>query len=187
MAKAARPLQRYVAFLRAINVGGRTIRMEELRRIVAAAGMTDVETFIASGNVIFTTPDKSPSAVEERLEAAFASGLGYAVPTFVRSIEELHQVAEAELFPDVAAGPDRLTVYVIFLKSAPGPVARKEVMAFNTDTDELAIRGREIFWRCHGNMLESPFSGARLERTGTGLATMRNRNTIVRLARKYSR
>jgi uncharacterized protein (DUF1697 family) len=187
MARAARPLHRYVAFLRAINVGGRTIRMEELRRIVAAAGMTDVETFIASGNVIFTTPETDAAAVEHRLEAAFASDIGYAVPTFARSIEELHQVAEAEPFPAVAPGPDRVTVYVIFLKTAPGPAARKAVMAFKTDTDELAIRGREIFWRCHGNMLESPFSGTRLERTGTGLATMRNRNTIVRLARKYSR
>ncbi len=46
-------MPRYVAFLRAVNVGGRIVKMDELRRLFAGAGFADVETFIASGNVIF--------------------------------------------------------------------------------------------------------------------------------------
>ena len=52
-------MPRYVAFLRAINVGGHIVKMDQLRKLFTQLGLTDVETFIASGNVLFTSPSKS--------------------------------------------------------------------------------------------------------------------------------
>ena len=65
-------MPRYVAFLRAVNVGGRIVKMDELRRPFAAAGFADVETFIASGNVIFDTTAKPGAGAggEDRERAA---------------------------------------------------------------------------------------------------------------------
>ena len=67
-------MPRYVAFLRAVNVGGRIVKMDALRGHFAAAGFANVETFIASGNVIFDTRAKAGPALEAKIEAALEEG-----------------------------------------------------------------------------------------------------------------
>ena len=89
-------MPRYVAFLRAVNVGGRVVKMDELRRHFADAGFTGVETFIASGNVIFDTTAKPGPALEARIEGALKKALGYDVPTFVRSLADVVTAAERQ-------------------------------------------------------------------------------------------
>ena len=59
-------MPRYVAFLRAVNVGGRLVKMDELRGLFGEAGLRDVETFIASGNVIFSTTATATAALEQK-------------------------------------------------------------------------------------------------------------------------
>src|SRR5947209_3109353 len=88
---------RYVAFLRAINVGGRTVTMERLRALFDSLKLRRVETFIASGNVIFDASG-APEALERRIERRLEQALGYEVGTFVRSVEELAAVAAHEPF-----------------------------------------------------------------------------------------
>ena len=75
----------YIAFLRAINVGGRTVKMDRLRGLFEHLGYADVETFIASGNVIFQSPAEDTRALEQQIEAHLAASLGYEVATFVRT------------------------------------------------------------------------------------------------------
>src|SRR5438309_5629838 len=87
-----RRVPRYIAFLRAINVGGRVIKMEELRRVFAAAGLTNVESFIASGNVLFDTRVTSEEALRKKVEVALAHELGYRVDTFLRKPEEVKRI-----------------------------------------------------------------------------------------------
>ena len=178
-------MPRYVAFLRAINVGGHVVRMEQLRRLFTALGFSEVETFIASGNVIFVSASTDVRALERKIEAHLEQSLGYVVATFVRSLEELSAIARYQPFGSEASGGEKLTTYIIFLAEPLKAVARKQVLAFSRDGDELAVKGREIYWRRRGNMLDSPFTGAQLERTSAEAATMRNRNTVVRLAAKY--
>src|SRR5512140_195973 len=91
-------MNRKIAFLRAINVGGHVVKMDALRAIFSSLGFTDVETFIASGNVVFSA-NGSDSALETKIETALEKELGYAVATFVRSIDELGTIAARELFP----------------------------------------------------------------------------------------
>src|SRR5205814_3611258 len=77
------PMPRYVAFLRAINVGGHIVKMDDLRRQFEKLGFTDVQTFIASGNVIFTSPSKDGKALERRIEERLEKAIRYEVRTCV--------------------------------------------------------------------------------------------------------
>ena len=82
-------MPRYIAFLRAINVGGHTVKMDALRELFEALGFEQVETFIASGNVIFETTETDTAALERRIETHLQAALGYAVATFLRSDAEV--------------------------------------------------------------------------------------------------
>lgn len=178
-------MTRYVAFLRAINVGGRTVRMAELRAHVSAAGFADVETFIASGNVIFRATTADTAALGRRIEAALQRALGYAVPAFVRSMDEIRGIAAHRPFDRVPSSRADGTVYVILMAKPPARAAARKLLAASTDDDVFAVRGREIYWLRRGSLLESPFTAAQWERIIGGPATARNRNTIVRLAARY--
>src|ERR1700694_4608695 len=93
-------MPKYVAFLRAINVGGHTVKMDHLRNLFEAMGFSNVETFIASGNVIFDSKSRSTKTLEIKIERSLETNLGYKVATFIRSISELVAVARYKPFHD---------------------------------------------------------------------------------------
>src|SRR5687768_4657369 len=112
-------MPRYIAFLRAINVGGHTVKMDRLRQLFEELGFANVETFIASGNVIFETRSTKMPALEKKIERHLHAALGYEVTTFIRTPAELTAVAALQPFaPGDLAAPDH-TAYVIFLAAAP--------------------------------------------------------------------
>src|SRR3712207_1799666 len=92
---------RRIAFLRAINVGGRRVKMPDLKRAFEDAGFKDVETFIASGNVGFTGGGADLRKLERKIERALKSSLGFEVATFVRSISDLDKLTKAKPFPQL--------------------------------------------------------------------------------------
>jgi uncharacterized protein (DUF1697 family) len=179
-------MPRYVAFLRAINVGGHTVKMGQLRELFVGLGFTDVETFIASGNVIFTSPARKAATLEQKIEKLLEEKLGYAVRTFIRSTAELaavanHQPFDAEELTNPANG-----LYIAFLSQVPSEEASRKVMLCRTPTDDFHMFGRELYWLCRTMMSDSRFSGARLEQTLGMAATFRNATTVRKLATKYS-
>jgi uncharacterized protein (DUF1697 family) len=176
---------RHVAFLRAINVGGRTVRMEALRRLFEEMGFTNVETFIASGNVIFDAPVPRGDGLERRIEQALREALGYEVATFVRTPAELADVVRHEPF-DAADVEAARALYVLFLKAPLGDAARQALAALRTETDDFHSHGREAYWLVRTPMSESKVTGARLERALGGPATARNVTTVRKLAAKYA-
>jgi uncharacterized protein (DUF1697 family) len=175
-----------VAFLRAINVGGRTVTMEALRRQFETMGLDDVETFIASGNVIFSAPrSASLPALERRIEKQLQASLGYEVKTFLRTSDEVAAIAGYRPFK-ASQLRDARSLNVAFLGAPLDPAAVKLLMAMRTPIDEFHLNGREMYWLCRGLQSESTFSNARFEKATAGRATFRGLNTIVRLAKKYS-
>lgn len=173
-----------MAFLRAVNVGGRVVKMEALRKVFESMRFANVATFIASGNVVFDSSSSAASnlehAIEERLQKAF----GYQVATFLRSVADLTEVARHRTFKTVEAEAGS-SLYIIFLRDEPDSEAKRKVAAFSTDTDKLCVKGREVYWLCRTNLQESRFSGAALEKTLRGPATMRNATTVRRIVAKY--
>jgi uncharacterized protein (DUF1697 family) len=170
---------RYIAFLRAINVGGHVVKMDHLRALFESIPLADVSTFIASGNVIFHS--KKPAApLEAAIEKKLRSALGYEVAAMIRTPDELAGMVEhVEANELDAAG---LTLYVGLLKTAPSAASVRAVCGLSNDVDLLSIRGREVYWQCRRNLLDSTLSGAKLEKLCAGAATFRNFNTVRRLA-----
>lgn len=176
-------MAQYVAFLRAINVGGRTVKMTKLREIFDSLGFTDVGTFIASGNVIFKSRSANTGALERKIEKALEDSLGFDVAALVRSTTELATIAGFDAF--AGSGTPTSTLYVGLLKSAPDDAAREKVRALSTPNDEFRVEGRELYWLCHTRMMQSIASGALLEKTAGTRATFRNANTLRKLAARY--
>ena len=174
-----------VVFLRAINVGGRNIKMEQLRQIFESMGFSKVETFIASGNVMFDSKSKSTKALEGKIERALEDALGYKVTTFIRSIAELAAVARYKPFHD--CDQDGNVLYIGFVADNPGEKSRHRLQSFTTKVDDFHIYGREVYWLCRKNLGESDFpGGAKFEKTLGMPVTLRNSNTVVKIALKYS-
>jgi uncharacterized protein (DUF1697 family) len=172
-------MTRYVAFLRAINVGGRTVKMDRLKQLFEGAGFKDVRTFIASGNVIFHSPSKSIGAVERKIENHLQKALGYGVTTFVRTDADLKRIAEYDAFGATDGSP---TIYVAFLHSEPGKEPGKKLMTFRSRIDDFHIHKSEIYWLCRKTISVSEFSPALLEKTLGMPATLRNSTTVRKLA-----
>jgi uncharacterized protein (DUF1697 family) len=175
-------MARYVAFLRGINVGGHKVEMGELRRLFEALDLDDVATFIASGNVIFESR-AAAGPLTKRIEKHLREALGYDVPTFLRTDAEVARIAEHEPFSDLEDGG---TSYVAFLDRRPPASARRAVAALSNDVDHLAVRDREVYWHIRGRLMDSTLGTAGLEKAlGSVRTTLRNVNTVRRLAAKY--
>ena len=175
---------KYCCFLRAINVGGRVVKMDVLRKQFEALGFDSVSTFIASGNVIFETRDGSPDALELRIEERLQKALGFRVATLLRSGAEVTKLAAGcgKYAAEIEAGA---VLYVIFTRNAPRPEARRKLLALNNEVDELTLYGRDILWLCRRYLGETKLPPAAVEKTSAVEATVRNATTVTKIAAKY--
>jgi uncharacterized protein (DUF1697 family) len=172
----------YIAFLRAVNVGGRIVKMTELKAIFQTLGLSEVSTFIASGNVIFSASGTA-ARLEAKIERGLETTLKYAVPTMLRSAAEVAGAAEYEAFSPAALGGASL--YVGFMKHDASTSAIKAARSLQTDIDELQVHGREVYWLARKNISEATITGAGIEKALQTPVTFRNINTVRRLAAKY--
>lgn len=173
---------RYVALLRAINVGGRTVTMDRLRAVFASLGFTDVETVIASGNVLFATGPRSPASLERTIEAALADTLGYPVETFLRTRAELEAVLAVDALAQMAPAQDDAALSVTFLRTPPPSDAVAALLALRNEVDDFLVHGREVFWLRTTRRAPSRITGPQFERALRQPGTARNITTVRRLA-----
>jgi uncharacterized protein (DUF1697 family) len=178
-------MDRYVAFLRGMNLGNRRIKNEELRRHFEAMGFEAVATFRASGNVIFSTPKwEAEAKLATRVEAELDERLGYDVPVFLRSAAELAAVAAREPFDAGAVAKSKGKLQVSFLKKKPAAAAKKKALALATDEDLLAIEGRELYWLPSGGISESDLDLKAIDAV-LGAGTTRTMGTVKQIAAKH--
>jgi uncharacterized protein (DUF1697 family) len=176
-------MTKYIAFLRAINVGGHTVKMDALRQLFESLGFADVETFIASGNVIFETKAGNTKALEKKVEACLKESLGYEVATFIRTDAEVAEIAKYKPFPqsqlDAAAA-----LNVGFLADPLDDAAKQKLMSLKTDIDDFHVHGREIYWLCKKKQSDSKISNVVMEKALGVKSTLRGVNTVNKLAEK---
>jgi uncharacterized protein (DUF1697 family) len=178
-------MNRYVAFLRGMNLGNRRIKNEELRTHFEAMGLEEVATFRASGNVIFATPKREAEAkLAGRVEAELDERLGYGVPVFLRSADEIAAIAAQKPFPAAKVKKSKGKLQVSLLKKKPNAAAKKKVLALASDEDLLVIEGRELYWLPSGGLLESDLDLKAIEKL-VGSDTRRTMGTIEQIAAKY--
>src|SRR5215471_1898637 len=168
-------MPRLIAFLRAINVGGHVVTMAKLRKEFEAVGLEDVETFIASGNVIFTSRSRDLAVLEKKIESRLRASLGYEVATFVRTAEEVAALADYKPFgaAQLASASERGAFCVGFLDKPLDKAAVRGLMAFKSDIDDFHTKGREVFWLCQKRQSESTFSNVNMEKALKVRATFR--------------
>ena len=176
----------YVAFLRAINVGGHVVKMDHLRQLLEQLGFSQVETCIASGNVIFESTSRSAKALERRIGIHLHKELGYEVATFIRTISEVAEIARYKPFQESDLNAAGVTTYVGFLAETLDAAAQAAVMSFRTKVDDFHVHQREIYWLCRIRSSDSEFSLARLEKALGVQATFRNSTTVTKIADQYA-
>jgi len=178
-------MQRIVAFLRAINVGGHVVKMDALRQKFESIGLSGTETFIASGNVIFNTEATRFNELEQHIEAALAGPLGFSTFVFLRTQAELNQIVRNQPFP--AEDFSGATAFnVAFLKNPPDGEAASRLMSLENEIDSFRINGREVYWLCKVRQSESKFANTVLEKVLGQPSTMRQVSTMQKLVEKYS-
>jgi uncharacterized protein (DUF1697 family) len=174
-------MARFVAFLRAINVGGHTIRMEVLRRHFADLGFRDVTTFIASGNVAFAARTSALQALERKIERRLEEELGFEVVTFIRTDGEVAAIAAHRPFsPALVAEAKSLNV--AFLSGELDRDRQARILSLKTPFDEFHFRGRELYWLSRRRQGESTISNVVLERALGGRCTVRGVATVQKIA-----
>ena len=163
-------MTRYIAFLRAINVGGHTVKMDHLRSLFADMGLPGAQTFIASGNVIFSCR-KSEAQVKAVLEARLEDYAGKKMGVFVRTAAEMAAISANNPFPDAPAN----RIMAFFLDAAPPRDAIDHVVGRKDERIALGIR--EIYVHYGEGMGKS-----KLRIPAAKAGTARNMNTVAKLA-----
>lgn len=129
------PKTQFIAFLRGINVGGHTVKMEELRRLLTEFGLQEVRTYIQTGNVFFVADSKERKALSEKLPIYLQEKLGWPVPVFLRTQEELEKVVARQAFQGQNITPET-RLLVLFLEK-PLPAGAELVPASPRESFEL--------------------------------------------------
>lgn len=180
-------MARYGAFLRGINLGNRRVTGDELCAPFIDLGFRDVASFLASGNVVFTTDDaREEDELTASIAAALEERLGYPVLTFLRSSSELADIVSRSPFTPDACARSTGKLQVMLLPAVPDADAAQAAVDLGSDADLLELQGRELFWLPSGGMSQSGLDVDAIGRL-VGPVTIRTANTLVRLHRKQLR
>ena len=179
---------RYVALVRGVNVGGKSVLpMSELVKVFTAAGCAQVQTYIQSGNVVFAaTPAcaaRLAGAVSDAIEARF----GFRPAVILRTPDELADVAAGNPFlrrraasPDVDA--DVKTLHVAFLADRPDARRAANLNPARSPGDEFHLQGREVYLRYAAGAGKTKLTNDYFESVLGTPSTLRNWRTVLKLA-----
>ena len=172
---------KYVAFLRAINVGGHAIiKMADLKKMFEAARLENVQTYIQSGNVIFEAEETDRQSLAEQIERQLEKAAEYKIELFVRTMQEVQSIAKKCPFQ----AKDGEMVYVTFLNAKPDKKSQQALLELKSDADDFAFQGREVY-TLRRNHEKSIFSNNLVEKRLKMPATSRNLTTISKIVKKY--
>jgi uncharacterized protein (DUF1697 family) len=162
----------WVALLRGINVGKHNrIPMAALRETLEAFGCEDVQTYIASGNVVFRHERAGREKLAKDLQKAIADEFGVDTPVILRTFEEIREAAARAPF-----GDDNEHSFITFLEKPPaGGLPELE-----TGDDRLELIGTDLYLYLPNGLSNATLPMAKLDRAVAG--TNRNFRTVRKLA-----
>ena len=174
-------MPRYIAFLRAINVGGTTIiKMSDLKKMFESFQLKNVQTYIQTGNVIFESEEEDSSTLEEQIERQLEKASGKRIRLFVRTIREVLAIAR-----DCPFSPqDGQVVHVAILERKPERKNIEALISLCSEADDFAVDGKQAY-NLRRDRERSVFSNNFIERVLSVSATTRNLTTIKKLVEKY--
>ena len=169
----------YVALLRGINVAGNNmLPMKDLARMFAAAGCTNVRTYIQSGNVIFDAP-RGASGIADKITAGIETRFGFRIPVILRTSAELRKIILDN--PFITAGVEQKWLHVYFLAGTPNAGAIAGLDASRSAPDAFQVRGQEIYLHLPNGMGRTKLTNAYFDSRLSTTCTARNWATVLKL------
>jgi uncharacterized protein (DUF1697 family) len=172
---------RFVAFLRAVNVGKRKVEMAVARRALEELGFHDVDSYVNSGNLLFSTTGTArehEAAIRGKLEDVF----GFELTTFVRTATEVRELATAKPFGTIAAGHTHFALLTLLPLT---PKEKQAVESLSNDHDRVVAQGRDVHWLIRSKSTDTTL-GPRLWKQALpeNPTTARNTTMLARLVWK---
>ncbi|MFG0252343.1 MAG: DUF1697 domain-containing protein [Phycisphaerales bacterium JB038] len=176
-----RGIRRYLALLRGVNVGGKNkLPMTDLAEIFTELGCSDVQTYIQSGNVVFSATPVLAKGIAPRVESAVLERFDITSPVVLRSVEEMEAVVAQN--PFLGSGADEKQLCVAFLRARP---AKRQAAALDPDRspgDAFHLHGREIYLHLPNGAARTKLTNEYFDRVLATTCTVRNWRTTRRLA-----
>lgn len=172
--------QRWIALLRAINVGGRRLPMAQLRELALRLGWQQPCSYLQSGNLQFSATQSSPARLERALEDALAEHCGFEVPVLVRSQSQWRELAAGNPFADAALARPQL----LMLGLAKAPLqtdSAERLQALAEDGERVRQVGEALWIDFAAGSARSKLSPSRIDRCAGSPVTTRNWRTVCAL------
>ena len=174
---------RAIALFRAVNVGGRMVRMADLRDLLFELGLKDPQTLLQSGNAVFgadaSAARSTPAALEARIEHALLAKTGVQSDTFVRTAAEWDAAIVANPFEEQRSDPSHMILAT--LRAEPSAAAVKALRASIKGLEVIHTQGRALYVVYPDGMGQSKLTNVVIERTLGTRGTARNWNTVLKL------
>jgi uncharacterized protein (DUF1697 family) len=169
----------YIALLRGINVSGkRLIKMDALKALCATLGFSHIQTYIQSGNIVFSAAQKNTAMLEKLLQAAIEKEFGFEVPVIIKSASQLmHLLAQN---PFLAKSPDHL--HITFLAASPDTLLTTKIEAAKFLPDEFVIIDEAVYLYCPNGYGQTKLTNTFFETKLRLTCTTRNLKTCGILA-----
>lgn len=172
-------MARFIALLRAVNVGGRKMPMAELREVCAALGWVKVETYIQSGNVVFAASG-GPSVLESALEQAIERRFGFWSDVMIRSGEDWRALISQNPFPEASATePSRVLAGLAKAELAPGAAAA--IMSKAAVGERVEQTQAALWFHYPAGVGTSKLTASLIDRAAGSPVTARNWRTVLKL------
>lgn len=173
---------KYCAFLRGINVKGTTMKMAEVCKIFAEAGMMDVSSVLASGNILFSS-ELNPAELKVILEKSLSDYFSYEAFLFLKNEEEIGEIFNKNPFTK----SDNLHIYVfVGIENMEKTLLEEFTQSTKSGKENGAIIGNTFYWQLpKGNTLNSQFGKILGRKNLKDKMTSRNINTFEKIITKF--
>lgn len=174
-------MARFVAFLRAVNVGRRKVAMATARDVLSGLGFEEVGSYVNSGNLLFSATGKAADH-EAAIRSALEKEFGFELTTFVRTAAQVRALVEAEPFGELASGHTHFALLPLTSLTAR---EKKAVEAMSNEQDEVVVRGRDVHWLIRAKSTETSLGPKRwLEALPDNPTTARNMTMMTKLVQR---
>jgi uncharacterized protein (DUF1697 family) len=175
-------MTQYISILRGINVSGqKKIKMADLKGLYQDAGFGDVETYIQSGNVVFTSDEIDVNGIQCAIEQAIKTQYGFDVPVIVRTSQQFHKMFKALPFDHIDIANDGSQVLLTILGEVPDSQLVQSIQQFVKAPEKLVVLGDTVYLHCPNGYGKSKLSNVFIERKLAVCATTRNLKTVDKL------
>ncbi|AYN69200.1 DUF1697 domain-containing protein [Euzebyella marina] len=172
-------MKKYIAFLRGVNVSGqKKLPMAQLREVLSKSGLSDVGTYIQSGNIFFSYQEVEKEEIEKLIRKTILTEFGFEVPVLVQLKTDIEDVVQNNPFLD---SQDKARLYYVLLKEAPSEELKKAFEQEVFENENFHITNECVYLSCNAGYGKAKLNNNLIERKLKVEATTRNHKTMLKM------